>query len=82
MEIKALATKYRIDRSTVHAHVDRLGLPRRRPLLSPEDIVKAAQMYESGKSLAVVGKHFGVNDTTVLRYFRKAGVPTRKRNGA
>ena len=34
-------------------------------------------LYQSGLSLAAVGKNLGINASTVLKYIRANGVPTR-----
>jgi transposase-like protein len=81
--IRELAQFFKINRTTVHAHVDALGLPRRYPRLTPADVKEAAEMYQAGRSLIAIGGHFGVASDTVALALRRAGVAIRsKRVGA
>lgn len=41
------------------------------------DVKKAQQLYESGMTLAEVGKHFGVNPQAISHRFYEAGIATR-----
>jgi transposase-like protein len=79
--INDLASKYGIDRNTVFVHARRMGLPRRNPEVSPEQVAEAAQLYGSGLSLASVGEQVGVNASTIMRRLRKGGVAIRPKNG-
>lgn len=79
--IRDLAQYFEINRTTVHAHVDALGLPRRYPRLTSADVKEAAEIYRAGRSLAVIGEHFGVAGDTVALALRRAGVEIRLRNG-
>jgi len=79
--IRELAQYFKINRTTVHAQVNALGLPRRYPRLTPADVKEAAEMYRSGKSLIAVANHFGVAGDTVALALRQSGVEIRKRNG-
>jgi hypothetical protein len=80
--IRELAQFFKINRTTVHAHVDSLGLPRRYPRLSPADVKDAAELYQAGRSLITIGRHFGVAGDTVALALRQAGVTIRSRNGS
>jgi transposase-like protein len=80
--IRELAQFFKINRTTVHAHVDTLGLPRRYPRLAPTDVNEAAQLYQAGKSLIAIGRHLGVAGDTVALALRRAGVEIRKRRGS
>ena len=74
--IRELAQFFKINRTTVHAHVDTLGLPRRYPRLTPGDVEKASELYEASKSLIAIGRHFGIAGATVALALRQAGVST------
>ena len=63
--VRDLAARYQVDRNTVIGHVNRAGVRRHYPALLPEEIAEASQLYWSGRSLAAVGGHFGVNGSTV-----------------
>ena len=80
-EIEALAERFGIHRSTVMARLQRSGLPGRRAghrELTPERLVAAGRLYETGLTLAAVGEQFGVD----RRYLRDAlpavGFPIRR----
>jgi hypothetical protein len=79
--IRELAQFFKINRTTVHAHVNTLGLPRRYPRLTPADVKEAADLYQAGRSLIAIGRHFGVAGDTVALALRRAGVVIRPRPG-
>jgi hypothetical protein len=79
--IRELAQFFKINRTTVHAHVDTLGLPRRYPRLTRADVQEAVEMYQAGRSLITVAEHFGVAGDTVALALRRAGVEIRPRTG-
>jgi DNA invertase Pin-like site-specific DNA recombinase len=79
--INELVRKYEIDRTTVFAHARRMGIPRRNPEISPEQVAETAGLYRSGLSPAAVGKQLGVNARTVMRRLRKGGIEIRPKNG-
>ena len=71
VEIKDLAVRYNVDRSTVINHLHRAGVPGRRRqgrTLSPEQLQAAGELYVSGLNLIEVGEQFDVD----RRYLRKA----------
>lgn len=78
--IDILATQFHISRTTVMKHVERAGAPRRRNLLTHR-LDEAQQLYDEGWSLARIGKHLGVNASTVWHAFRKTGVRMRDTQG-
>jgi hypothetical protein len=80
--IRELAQFFKINRTTVHAHVDTLGLPRRYPRLTQAGVKEAAELYQAGKSLITIGRHFGVAGDTVALALRRAGVGIRSRPGS
>jgi hypothetical protein len=81
MTIKSLSDRYRIHRTTVYEHVDRQGVPRQQRGLGPRQIQEAAQLYESGLSLAKIGARFKVDAQTVRDRIAEEGVEIRKRRG-
>lgn len=78
--VTELVTRYRINRTTLFDHARKAGGSRRYPKLSAEDVAHAARMYTEGKSLLVIGDHFGVANTTVRRALAEAGVAIRPRH--
>jgi AraC-like DNA-binding protein len=81
--LDALAREYRVHRTTVIRHLDRLGVPRRRVVrkLTDEAVAWAAARYREGASLAVVSGEFGVHQRTLAREFRGADMSIRPRRG-
>ncbi len=79
--VPIVAKRFGIDRSTVLAHLDRAGVPRRPTVRAMTDaqVQEAARLYAEGLSLLRTGERFGVSDKTILKEFRKAGVRTRPR---
>ncbi len=82
--INDLAEEFRIHRTTVMEHLERGGVPRRRPVRSMTDITvrDAAERYAAGDSLLTVAKAFGVSERTIRREFNRAGVSVRPRRGS
>jgi DNA invertase Pin-like site-specific DNA recombinase len=78
--INDLAAEFGISRTTVMKHVERAGAPRRRNIIR-DHLEDARRLYESGWSLARVGRHFGVDPATVGYAFRKASIPRRDTHG-
>jgi|1185.fasta_scaffold301550_1 transposase len=78
--IDELATRFGVHRTTVMAHLERQGAPRRCGTVT-KNLNEATRLYEQGWSLARVGDHFGVDGETVRRALRAAGVTLRPRRG-
>lgn len=76
-----LARRFELHHTTVTAHLERHGVPRRRSGLDQAHHAEAALLYETGWSLAKVGAHFGVDAETVRTVLRKRGVAIRSRRG-
>jgi transposase-like protein len=74
--INQLAAQVDISRTTVMKHVERAGAPRRRNLLA-DRLDQARQLYDQGCSLARIGKHLGLNASTIRHAFHKAGLQMR-----
>ena len=66
-----MAVEFGISRQTVASILDRHGIQHQQLALSPDDIVEASRLYESGSSLARVGTHLEVNASTVLNVLRR-----------
>lgn len=81
--ISQLAVDLGIHRTTVAAHLDRLGVPRHGEQSAWDDdsLKEAAELYAAGLSLADVGDQFGIDAQTVANRFRRAGVAVRARRG-
>jgi hypothetical protein len=78
-----LATGFDIHRTTVLAHLERNGVPRRRsgPKLSDADVDEAAILYRDGLSLELIGHRFLVAPDTVAKALRHLGAQIRPRRG-
>ena len=57
------------------------GITIRNQGLSDDQITKAAQLYDSGLSLAKIGATFNVDHGTVWRQLKKRGVIMRDTHG-
>lgn len=82
--VRQLTRDFRIDRTTVLAHLKRQGVPRRPNTrkLSDEQVAEAAELYQQGWSLLGLGKHYGADDETVRRTLRRANIRLRRRKGS
>jgi DNA-directed RNA polymerase specialized sigma24 family protein len=79
-KIVDLAIEFQISRTTVMKHVERAGEPTRN--LIRDHLDEARRLYDDdGWSLARIGRHLGVNASTVWQAFRNAGVPMRDTRG-
>lgn len=81
--IADLADRFRLNKTTVRAHLRRAGVPTRlNPIkLTADDVGTVANLYARGQSLAVIGKQFGVNAETVRKALVRSGVSPRARKG-
>ncbi|MGF6885626.1 hypothetical protein ABIA39_008387 [Nocardia sp. GAS34] len=61
-----LGAQFGIERRTVSEILHRHHVPIRRRGLSPEQVDDAIHLYNLGWSLARIGRHLGVEHTTVL----------------
>ena len=78
-----LVERYGIHRTTVLAHLERQGVPRRpnRFKLTEGQLAEASQLYAKGWSLIPLGKRFGVDDGTMRKALLREGVMLRPRRG-
>jgi hypothetical protein len=79
-EIKELAERYGVDRSTVINHLRRAGVPGRRRQgrrLSPDQVTAAGKLYASGLALVDVGVQFDVDRRYLRKALLAAGFPLR-----
>jgi transposase len=81
--VHQLTKQFQVHRSTVVAHLERHGIPRRASTrkLSDDDVPQAAKLYEQGWSLVRLGEHYSVDDETVRRALQRLGVKLRPRRG-
>ena len=78
--LSELSGKFQVHRTTVMAHLDRHGVPRRgqQRKLTGQQVIQASQLYRSGWSLVKIGDHFQVDAATVRRALRRAGFQLRR----
>jgi hypothetical protein len=78
-----LAARFNIHRTTVLAHLQRNGIPRRRsgPKLNDGDAHEAAVLYRDGPSLKAIRVRFLVAPDTIGKALRRLGVRIRPRRG-
>jgi len=81
--VKEIAEQFKIHRATVGEICKRHGVQLRNPNRGMDDaqIRVATHTYESGASLATVGKQLGLSVGTVRRALLGAGVKLRSRPG-
>ena len=79
--IDQLAERFGIHRTTAITILDRHGIHRRYRLLQGEALQVAFELYAAGRSLAEVGRHFGLDPSTVQRTFAREGIPRRDTHG-
>ncbi len=76
-----LGEQFGIERKAVSRILHHHQVPMRRRGLTTEQVSEAIHLYGMGWSLARVGKHLGVDGTTVLNKLRERGIPTRDPQG-
>ncbi|WP_410002427.1 helix-turn-helix domain-containing protein [Bowdeniella nasicola] len=72
-----LAVEFSCHRATVSAVLKRRGVALRLQPATKVEVERMIALYQSGLSLAAVGKNLGINASTVLKYLRANGVPKR-----
>ena len=80
-DIRVLAGKYGVHRTTISTCLAKLAIPRRQVGLPPENIPEAARLYQEGWSLARLSGKFGCTDNTVRARLLEVGVVMRSRRG-
>ena len=82
--VTQLAVEFGIHRTTVTGHLDRHGVPRHSGQTAWDDKIlnEAADLYESGLSLADVADRYEIDPQTVANRFRRSGVPVRPQRGS
>jgi len=73
-----LATEFSIDRKTMSRHLKAAGNPMRLRPLDTGQVGEAIRLYDSGLSLAAIGRKLGVHASTVRFALREQGVSMRK----
>ena len=79
--IKDLAAEFGINRMTVMDLASRHGLPRRYPVLSPDQVVEAARLYQAGRSLASIATVLPASPDAIGDALTRTGVRLRQRPG-
>ena len=78
--IEVLASTFGIHRTTVMAHLERPGVPRRGPRkLTDEMVAEAAHRCTSGETLAEIATKLGIAPSTLTRELQLAGIAIRRR---
>ena len=76
-----LAKRFGINPATVHAHLNRAGVPQQWRKLDEAQLSEAASLYGYGWSLKRLGERFGADAETVRQALKRHGVRMRPRNG-
>jgi hypothetical protein len=79
--MKEIAVHHCIHRVTVSEVLERAGTTKREKGMSDAQMAVAAKMYESGLSLAIVGKQLGFNATTIRTTLLRHGLTMRDSRG-
>lgn len=77
----AIASSCGLSKGSVIRLIREAGISIRRQGLTNNQITEAAQLYDSGLSLAKIGARFGVDHGTVWRQLKKRGVRMRDTHG-
>jgi IS30 family transposase len=79
--LSELSARFRRHRVTISTELERRGVARRYRLVEGKRLQQAIQNYQSGMSVASIGKELGVAGDTVHKALTKAGVKLRPRRG-
>ncbi len=77
-DMRDLAARWGVHRTTVADHLRRAGIELRRQGLSHEQLSEAARLYGEGWSLQRLAEHYGCDDETVRTSLKRAGVRMRR----
>jgi lambda repressor-like predicted transcriptional regulator len=80
-DMRELAKKFGVHRTTISGSLTKLAIPRREVGLSPDDVPEAATLYRTGWSLAKLSAKYGCTDNTVRARLLEFGVVMRPRRG-
>ena len=76
--VAGVARQFGIDEQTAHAHLNRMGVPRRAyQTVTDDKIDVAVQLYLSGVSIRQVARELGVHERTARKVLVEAGVTIR-----
>jgi transposase len=75
--VRELAGRFNLHRATVGRYLKARGIATRPPVLSDEDVSRAAELYRTGWSLAKIANHYDVSAHSVNNYLVAAGVVLR-----
>ena len=76
-DMKELAVRWKLHRTTVAAQLRRAGVRLRRQGVPAERLDEAVRLYGDGWSLQRLAERFACDDETVRQALRRAGVPLR-----
>jgi lambda repressor-like predicted transcriptional regulator len=80
-DMRLLARKYGVHRTTISGCLTRLAVPRHEVGMAPGDVPEAAQLYRTGWSLARLSAKYGCTDNTVRARLLEVGVVMRPQRG-
>ncbi len=76
--MRELAVRWQVHRTSVAGHLRRAGVELRRQGLSDEQLSEAARLYGEGWSLQRLAERYSCDDETVRAYLKRAGVRMRR----
>ncbi len=77
-DMRELAVRWQVHRTTVAGHLRRAGVELRRQGLTEEHLDEAVRLYSEGWSLQRLAERYGCDAETVRSYVRRSGVEMRK----
>ncbi len=77
-DMRELAVRWQVHRTTVAGHLRRAGVELRRQGLSEEQLGEAVTLYSEGWSLQRLAECYGCDAETVRSYLRQAGTRMRR----
>jgi DNA-directed RNA polymerase specialized sigma24 family protein len=77
-DLKELAARWGVHRTTVAGHLGRAGVELRRQGLSEDQVDEAVRLYGEGWSLQRLAERYDCDDETVRQRLKAAGVVLRR----
>lgn len=77
-DMRELAVRWHVHRTTVAGHLRRAGVELRRQGLSDKQLGEAVRLYGEGWSLQRLAERYGCDAETVRASLRRSGVRMRK----
>jgi hypothetical protein len=76
---RELGVQFGVWRGTVGKHLKERGIDTRAPILGPDEVQTAADLYRAGWTLDKIAKRYGTGYNTIRRHLLMHGVVMRPR---